>query len=467
MVVVVLVSEETRIIRNALPKMRDDPDALMRVIERLLDIVESLQDENKKLCDRIDGLEREVKRPAAPFRIPDKKKKAKPGKPGRPKGHKGSFRPRPQQIDEIIEVPLERCPDCGGPLEGVTALEQYIEEIPVVRPKVTKLVTWRGQCPRCGEVRSTHPLQVSDAAGAAGTHLGPRALGVAMELTHGHGLTKRKACRVLDDLFGLKLTPGGLVQAAHRAAGKLGVRFEELERLVRRSAVAHADETSWWVGGPKWWLWVFANREATLYRVRQSRGREVVRETLGTDFGGVLVSDCLNIYDDVCALQQKCYAHHLKAVSEAMQRHPNGGEGFLRSVRAMLLAAAALKKAWPEMDEELRRRCRLNLDERARELLSPVRREPAEESVANRLRKQIAHLFTFLDHDGVDATNNLAERQLRPAVIARKVSCGNRTPRGARTWEILASLAATAAQHGESFAHIVSSAFRLQPAIPP
>ena len=69
----------------------------------------------------------------------------------------------------------------------------------------------------------------------------------------------------------------------------------------------------------------------------------------------------------------------------------------------------------------------------------------------SRLYKQQDHLFEFLKHDGVDATNNRAERQLRPAVIARKISCGNKTPKGARTFEILASLAATARQRGRSF----------------
>ena len=92
----------------------------------------------------------------------------------------------------------------------------------------------------------------------------------------------------------------------------------------------------------------------------------------------------------------------------------------------------------------------------------PPRRQPQEESVRIRLFKQRDHLFTFLDHDEVDATNNLAERQLRPAVIARKISCGNKTANGARTWQILASLAATCAQRAESFIATLARAAPLQ-----
>ena len=82
--------------------------------------------------------------------------------------------------------------------------------------------------------------------------------------------------------------------------------YESLKNQLQGSDVLHSDETSWWVGGPKWWLWVFANKEGTVYEVHNGRGRAVIEDFL-EDFKGVLVSDCLNIYDGVTALQQKCY----------------------------------------------------------------------------------------------------------------------------------------------------------------
>ena len=100
----------------------------------------------------------------------------------------------------------------------------------------------------------------------------------------------------------------------------------------------------------------------------------------------------------------------------------------------------------------------VGLEGRAAELLSSPRTQPAEEAVRKRLSKQQDHLFEFLKHDGVDATNNLAERQLRPAVIARKISSGNKTGKGARAFVILASLAATARQRGRSFVSDLTAA---------
>ena len=432
-------------------------------ITKLRDELKKSRDQLKEIREQLEEAQRSAHRQAAPFRVDEKKRQKEPKRPGREHGHRGSYRPRPDAVDESIDVPLTECPHCRGPVEDVRPVEQFIEEIPVVRPRVTRLVTYRGRCAMCGSVHSAHPLQVSRAVGAAGTHLGPNALSVALDLNQRHGLTKRKTCQVLADLFSLHLSPGGLVAVRHRSASRLGGEYEQLVDEARKASVIHADETSWWVGGPGWQLWVFANQGLTLYRVRDSRGRKVIHETLGTSFPGVLVSDCLSSYDDASPIQHKCYAHHLKAISQAMLRHEKGGEGFLRQVKALLKGAQGFKELMGELNKKRRLRMRRALEDRATRLLAKPRGDLVEESVANRLRKQRDHLFTFLDYDEVDATNNLAERQLRPAVIARKVSCGNRTERGAKTWEILASLAATCTQRGNSFREMVSAAARLPP----
>ncbi len=231
--------------------------------------------------------------------------------------------------------------------------------------------------------------------------------------------------------------------------------YENLLARLRDGPVVHCDETSWWVGGPKYWLWVFADKTSTAYRVAKGRGRNIVVETLGDQYAGTLVSDCLSIYDEVNARQQKCYSHHLKAISLAMEETASE---YLSALKALLKAALALKGAG--LAEPQFKQRRAALEEQAERLLSTPR-PGLEEKVRKRLWKQRDHLFTFLDHPEVDATNNLAERQLRPAVIARKVSCGNKTEQGAKVWQILTSLAATCGQRHESFAKLISTAVPL------
>jgi transposase len=378
--------------------------------------------------------------------------------PGRKAGHPGACRPRPTQIDEDITVELCACPHCGSQhWVDEQEIEQFIEEIPEISPRVTRLRTYEAACARCGQrTGSRHPLQVSQATGAAAVHLGPRALAIAADLNKAKGLSMRKTCAVLQDHFGLRLTAGGLSQALVRVAAKLEPRYDELGRQLLNAPCLHVDETSWWVGGCLAWLWVFTHALGTYYVIDKNRTRAVLERVLGKIFPGKMVSDCLSVYDGKGGIQQKCYSHHLQAITHAKDIHPQKGEGFLNEIGALLKRALELGKQKaagpvPTFEEQL-----LQLEREADALLAQPHEHAAEKAVCQRLLKQRDHLFTFLIHEGVDATNNLAERQLRPAVIVRKISCGNKTQAGVEAFQILASLAATCHQIGSSFIELIA-----------
>jgi transposase len=457
--------------RRSLEALRDQPDALIAIIVQQVAAIAQLRaevaalaarlrdldDQNRGLRERVETAERTAARQAAPFRRDPLKRTVTPKCPGRRAGHRGTHRAIPAQVDAEIVVPLVTCPHCAQPVTDVRPCVQYIEELPPVRPHVTRLITHRGHCPHCATVvHSTHSLQVSTARGAAGVHLGPRALALAADLRSRAGLTMRTVCRVLHALCGLTVTPGGLAQALARIARRLRPQYDALQATIRAGPVVHSDETSWWVNGPGW-LWVAATPETTLYVVALSRARAVIEEVLGPTFAGVVVSDCLAVYDGLPGPQQKCYAHHLKAVHVAAA---DGPSPYLHEWRCLLRAAMALAT----LDPIARAPARAALDAWVDRLLATPPVDPAGRTVWNRLTKQRDHLFTFLDYPHVDATNNLAERQLRPAVIARKLSCGNKTVAGARAWETLASLAATCTQRRESFIDLVAQSVILHPA---
>src|SRR5690606_12094633 len=141
------------------------------------------------------------------------------------------------------------------------------------------------------------------------------------------------------DLCGLKLSRGGLAQLLQRASSRLEPFWSEIVQRIRESAAVFADETSWYVGEPKWWLWIFTTPAATLYRVERGRGSNVVRETLGEEFPGMLVSDCLSSYDPLDCRKHKCIAHHLRALKEHEQSLEKRGE----TSRDLLLWKVLLK----------------------------------------------------------------------------------------------------------------------------
>lgn len=394
---------------------------------------------------------------AAPFRRAPEKRKSAPKKAGRPKGHRGSRRRDPEQLDEEVTMPLQGCPHCGGPVEDLKPVTQVIEDIQV-RVHRLRLHTHTGRCACCGMVRSTHPAQVSIAQGAAGVQIGARALGLAAYLNKQLKLTVRSSCSVLQQL-GLSISPGGLTQALDRMADRLATVFRQLHRELRSSPAVHADETGWWLGGESAWLWDFTTPTTTLYTI-DNRSQEVIRRILGDDYAGVLISDCLASYDPHPGPKSKCCAHHLKAISEALQRTP--ANLYLDEMKLLWQTAIALHDLQAGLEAaDYAERCR-RLEQWLDRLLIEAGDDPDEQRIANRFRKQRPHLFTFLYDENVDPTNNLAERQLRPAVIARKLSAGNKTERGKTTFEILASLAATCHQRNADFAELVARAAGLQ-----
>lgn len=443
------------------PKSQQDWDlllaenaALRAENAQLREHVQALEAKLAQMEAKVQELQHAALRPAAPFRVRESRRKAKPKRPGRKKGHPGCCRPVPDHVDEERTVPLNCCPKCGGLVHDVEPVEQYIEEIPPVKVHVIRLVTYVGQCQRCGEVRSTDPSQVSTATGCAKVQVGPRVLALGAFLKQSVGLTYRKACTVLEH-FGLRISPGGLAQAMKRVADRLEPVYEELARGIRDGPVVHVDETSWYVGEPKWWLWVFCEPRTTVYVVDESRGAGVVRRVLGDSFGGTLVSDCLSSYNPIECRKQKCYSHHLEALSDSIKLLGPQDSEPLSNLKIMLKAGMILGDMREELPPEKFRDYVANLRKSVDEVLDAVYPLTGVDKALHRFRTHREHLFTFLDYPEVDPTNNLAERQLRPAVITRKVSCGNKTKSGKRVWEVLTSIAATCRQRCISFVDLI------------
>lgn len=443
--------------RDILSKSLEDLDkeSLIKIIIDQAKLIEELQ-------QRIEELEKSAKRPAAPFRIEEKKRKQQKKKAGARKGHKGHFREVSGPIDAREEVKLSNCPKCGGKVANSKPVKQVIEEL-VLRPYRMELLTYKGQCASCGQVHSTHPFQTSHAVGSAGCHLGRQATTTALLLNYRYGMSKRKVCELFTDHFKLPLSIGGFVQMQHRMADNFKPEYEQLQEQIKAADVVHVDETSWYVGAPKDWLWTFTNKDMTCYRVEESRNREVVSKVIGNNYQGVLVSDCLVVYDEVCEKQQKCYAHHLKAIGQGLEHEPKSE--YLLKWKKLLKQAIEWKNLQHHLSSEEYLTGCAKFALQASELLKAPRPSPQEKKIGNRLEKQQDHLFTFLLQPNVEPTNNRAERSLRPAVIHRKISCGNKTRKGANTWQILASVITTTGQQDAMpFSKKVEAAFnkRLQ-----
>jgi len=377
-------------------------------------------------------------------------------RPGRKAGQ-GKFtrreQPAPKRIDETKKARLDGCPQCGGRLRDIHKHEQYVADIPKVQPIITRYVTYSGYCGGCHKrVRSRHPEQTSQATGAAGVMVGPRAKALAADLKHRLGGSYGKVSETLNDAFGLQVSRSGWCQADQRLAETARPVYQELIEAVQHSSVVHADETGWRIGILSAWLWDFANQEVTVYAIRDNRSSDVVVEILGKEFKGILASDCFLAYDDKRLkdwLKQKCLSHLLKDLDEMEENKTGRAVRFARDGTAILRTALMLKAEKPSLDPAIFAQRAQALETQLDTLVSKQRglKDPQNARFAKRLRKHRPHLLRFLYVDGLDATNNLAERQLRPGVIIRKTNGCNRSKGGAQTHSVLTSVLATCRQH--------------------
>jgi transposase len=427
-------------------------DDLLELTRRQARLIDELRVEVDRLKRELEEARRAGKRQAAPFSKGPPK--AQPKRPGRKTGHEASHRsaPPPERVDRTIEVPLPGdCPRCGTPLGSApdAVRDQYQVDLPEPRPVVTHFRVPVAICPACRfRAQGRHPEQTSDALGAAAVQFGPRLLGFAADLKHRLGVSYRKAASLLLTLSGLVVTASALTRSGHRLRRHAQATYDRLVESARSAAVQHVDETGWKIGGRSAWLWVFADAHATLYRIRPGRAHDVVVEVLGEDFGGVLVSDCFLAYDPLGFAKQKCLAHLLRTCGEIERAKTRGAVRFSRRVAALLRRAMALKRRRAGLSSHGYAVARGRLHTELDRLLAGDYTDPDNARLAKRLRKQRAHLLRFLDHDAVEATNNLAEREVRPAVIARKLSAGNRTEAGAETHAVLASVLRTCRRQG-------------------
>jgi len=375
---------------------------------------------------------------------PGKRRKRQPGaKPG----HCGSRRPPPERIDHHKKHRARRCPDCNSPLKRCQETRtRYTEDIPEIQPDVTEHTIHRDWCPKCAKL-----VEAPVPNALPGSTLGNRVLVLSAWLHYALGNTLGQIVEVFNFHLQMKITPGGLVQMWYRLQAILYAWYEQIQQEALRSAVLFADESGWRVDGKTHWLWCFTTRDLTYYMIDRSRGSPALRKFFIEEFAGTLVTDFWGAYNAVvCALRQTCLVHLLREL-EHTEKYKSPGEhwpAFAKKLRRLLGDAVRLWRRRDELSEETYASRRGRLAARLQELIDTAWSDRHAKRLIKRLRRHQHDLFTFLDQPNVPFDNNTAERAIRPAVIIRKNSYGNRSQRGADCQAVLMSIFRTLKQRG-------------------
>ena len=435
--------------------------------------VAALRTEVATLKELVEELRRAGKRQAGPFRRDADKLTKDPKKPGRKPGQ-GAWSSRAEPTAEqqagatTAYSRLDCCPDCGGEVTDLYPTTTWQVDVPPVEPVWTRFVGESGYCAGCRRrVRTRHPEQVSTASGAAGVVIGPRAKALAADMKHTFGTSYAKVSAFFAVAFRLPATPSGLFQADMRLASRARPVYAELIELIRQAMQAFTDETGWrgpraapWPRGVPWrigtlsaWLWVFSSQDVTVYTIRTSRGHEVVLDILGRQFRGVLTCDGLLTYDAAALstwLKQKCLARILRRLGELAESSKKAHQQLAAAASEVLRDALALARQRAELGEPAYTEAVMAIELRLDAVIAAYLSEADDDGarMARHLAKHRENLLRFLHIEGLEATNNRAERDLRPGVITRKVGGCNRTKEGARAHAVLASIGATCRKRG-------------------
>jgi transposase len=366
------------------------------------------------------------------------------GQPGHP-GHKRVICP-PEKVNRTVEVKPEVCPECTSWVFDRTPVSvevRQVIELPEITPEITQYNIYTCKCLGCWKhVRGNVPKE-------AERGFGPRLMGFVTMLTGEGHLTKRKICSITAHL-GLKISLGALCNI-HRLAGDLLLPpADAIQQFVLRQDKLNADESGWRVRKKRCWIWIGSMVKATFFKIDPLRSHQAYQRIFGV-FEGVLITDRHGAYNEHKGPKQSCLAH-IDRHFEKMSERPGIDGSFGRLLEGQLDLIFGL---WDEFKKGTFSRS--ILQEKANEHVENIRavliftareaKNSKSTALAYDLLGRYLTLWTFLFIEGVEPTNNLAERGLRPAVIFRKLSGGNQSDWGARFTERLMTVVCTLKQN--------------------
>lgn len=389
------------------------------------------------------------------------KKKTRSGKKrGGQKGHPGHHRELlpPEKVTATVPLFPTACRRCQGPLSGQdpTPFRHQVVELPKIVPLVTEYQLHHLMCPTC---------QISTCAslppGVPTTNVGPRLCAFLGLASGNYHLSKRASQDFCEEVLGVEISLGAIPNAEQTVSGALKAPVEEAKKHAQKQKVVHADETSWREGGEKAWLWVLWTSLVTVFQITLERGTKSAQDLLGTDFLGILVTDRWVAYQWVNVLRRQfCWAHLLREF-EAMSERPGlagiCGKGLLAQTRQMF-------KWWHLVKEGTMSRAEFR--EEMEKVKTEVGRLLRQGKVCNgktggvcrKLLEFESALWTFVEIEGVEPTNNAAERVLRAAVLWRKGSYGTQSERGSRFVERILTAVTTLKQQGRNVLEYLTAA---------
>ena len=401
---------------------------------------------------RIEELEKQKTPPAAFVKANVKKPQAEEKKPRKKRDAKHNQARRRSIPTQIVEHHLAICPECDLRLGGISlARSREVIDLPAPAPvQITEHRIFKGWCAGCQKWHEA-PIDIHEEVLGQG-RIGVRLASLIATLRTVMRLPVRQIRALLSILHGFEVSIGEIVEVLHRLVTHAQPVLDDLKTTIRASPAVQADETGWREDGLNGYIWSVCTPTIRYYEYHHSRAGEVVKHLIGEDFQGVLGSDFYAGYNIHQGLHQRCWVHFLRDVHDLKQKFPQDETllTWARHVKAIYDEAVAWVAQNPDPHLTPRKLQQIHVaqqhafEQQLWALCEPfVQQEVPHQTLCKRVESFLPELFVFVAIPGVPAHNNLAERSVRPLVIARKISGGSRSPKGSQTRMGLSSLFGT------------------------
>ena len=422
------------------------PKPVREYVEQLEATVFELLDQVAKLTKRVEDLENRLnknsqnsnKPPSSdpPFNKPKKpvqKKKGKKRKKGGQPGHKAHKQALLVPNKKILVMPVQ-C-SCGSTHFDETKSKPFythqVIELPPINMDVYHYILHKADCSICGQkVKAIIPR-------ANRTGYGPRLSAAIAELSGTYGNSRGTVQEICRNILNFHISTGAIQKVVDRASMAIEPAYNQIGKTARTSLVNYIDETSWFQSGKLRWLWTMTNEKIAYFKIHPNRSKEAFH-TLIEDWNGILVSDGYGVYKKWPGSRQSCLAHLIREAKNLAEREDESVQLFGKNILELLRRLCHFaekppsKKQWTDCYSQL--------------ITFIILYESGTDDagkLARRLGREMENLWTFLKHDGVEPTNNRAERAIRFGVLWRKRSKGTQSDKGDRWVERILSLKQT------------------------
>jgi transposase len=443
------------------------PASVRQMVLALMATIEQLQKEVAGLKEQVNQNSQNSSRP--PSSDPPSVKRKPPVKKGQRKrggqpGHRGKGRrlKPPEQVDRFVISRPTSCEGCGALLlgEDPSPGRHQVTELPRVKPELTEYQVHCLHCLACGtKTRGEWPAEMP-----AGS-FGPRLQATTGYLSGRFGVSRRDIQEMLATLFQVEMGLGSVPAQERRVSQALAGPFSQALAFLAQQPAVNVDETSWQEENQSCWLWVGCTPEVSVFLLKETRGSDGVKSLLGSDYEGVVGSDRWSAYNWLAeSRRQLCWSHLQRDFQALVDR---GGDSAV--IGCLLLAQVEdMFTLWHRVRDGALTRLAFQ------ESMQPIRREVESllqlgillvkhrktQTCCRNILKRKQALWSFVDQEGIEPTNNAAERALRRGVIWRKRSFGTQSQSGSRFVERILTAVISLRQQQRSVLDFLKEACR-------